>query len=393
MQTLRRYPRFAVFFAGQGVSLVGSWMTRLALSWLVYRLTDSVMMLALVAVAGQAPVSLFALLGGALVDRWDRRVVLLVSKLVAMLLAAALAVLTLSGAASLPTLLALASLQGLQTAVDMPARQALLPELVTDPRDLPSAIALNSTLVHGARFLGPFTAGWVITHFGEGYCFAIDAISYTAVLGSLWVLRGTAAPTPARASLIQGLREGYRYVRGEPRVFLPLLLLAAVSLSGWSYSVLLPDYVHHGLRGGAATLGHLMAASGAGALTAAVLLSQRQTTSPARWLGWLAAVVGASLIGLGLAPWPWLAAALLLLVGAGMMLLLALCNTALQLGAPAPLRGRVMGFFTLASFGTLPVGNLLAGVLASQFGSRATLAASGVASVVAAWLFARAQSK
>lgn len=387
MGTLRRYPRFAVFFAGQGVSLIGSWMTRVALSWLMYRLTGSVMMLALVAVAGQAPVSLFALVGGALVDRWDRRIVLLVAKLVAMLLAASLALLTLSGAASVPALLALATLQGLQTAVDIPARQALLPELVTERDDLPSAIALNSTLVHAARFLGPFAAGWVITHWGEGYCFAIDALSYVAVLASLWVLPASVTPSPPRASLLEGLRDGYRYVREDQRVLLPLLLLAAISLSGWSYSVLLPDYVQQALGGGAATLGNLMAASGAGALVAAIGLAQRRTMKLERWLGVSAASVGLALVGLGVASSPWLAAAMLLVVGAGMMLLLALCNTALQLQAPASLRGRVMGFFTLASFGTLPIGNLLAGLLASHVGSRATLVASGLASLLAALLF------
>lgn len=387
MGTLRRYPRFAVFFAGQGVSLIGSWMTRVALSWLMYRLTGSVMMLALVAVAGQAPVSLFALVGGALVDRWNRRIVLLVAKLVSMLLAASLALVTLSGAATAPVLLALATLQGLQTAVDMPARQALLPELVTARDDLPSAIALNSTLVHGARFLGPFIAGWVITRWGEGYCFAIDALSYVAVLASLWVLRGSAIPAPPRASLLQGLRDGYRYVRQDQRVLLPLLLLTAISLSGWSYSVLLPDYVQRALGAGAATLGNLMAASGAGAFVAAIGLAQRQTRSPERWLGVSAASVGVALVGLGVASSPWLAAAMLVVVGAGMMLLLALCNTALQLQAPSSLRGRVMGFFTLASFGTLPLGNLLAGLLASQVGTRATLVASGLASVLGALLF------
>lgn len=387
MKTLRRYPRFAIFFAGQGVSLIGSWMTRVALSWLMYRLTGSVMMLSLVAVAGQAPVSLFALVGGALVDRWDRRIVLLIAKLVAMLLAASLALLTLSGAASVPALLALATLQGLQTAVDVPARQALLSELVPERDDLPSAIALNSTLVHAARFLGPFTAGWVITHWGEGYCFAIDALSYVAVLASLWVLRGSVTPSPPRASLLQGLRDGYRYVRTDQRVLLPLLLLAAISLSGWSYSVLLPDYVQHALGAGAATLGNLMAASGAGALLASSWLAQRRTKNPERWLGVSAASVGLALVGLGFASSPWLAAVMLVVVGAGMMLLLALCNTALQLQAPAALRGRVMGFFTLASFGTLPIGNLLAGLLASHVGSRATLVASGLASVLGALLF------
>jgi len=387
MRVLREHPQFAVFFAGQAVSLVGSWMTRVALGWLVYRLTGSVMMLALVAFAGQAPVSLFALLGGALVDRWNRRHVLLVSKLVAMLLSASLATLTLASAASIPWLLVLAALQGLQTAVDMPARQALLPELVRRTEDLPAAIALNSSMVHGARFLGPFTAGWVIAHFGEGFCFAIDALSYVPVLGALLLLRLEPVPSSPRAKLADSLRAGYRYVVDHPKVHGPLLLLAAVSVSGWSYSVLLPDFVAKGLRLGVTTLGHLMAASGAGALAAAVWLAQRTGSRSERLLGLTAGAVGAALLGLSLSFSSWLAAALLAIVGAGMMLLLALCNTALQVYVPNALRGRVMGFFTLATFGTLPLGNLLAGATASHFGSRVTLALSGSVTLLAALCF------
>jgi MFS family permease len=277
-----RHRNYALFFSGQLVSMIGTWMTRIAISWLIYRLTGSALLLGVVGFAGQIPSFILAPFAGVLVDRWDRHKVLVWTQALAMVQSAALAVLDLTGTIQVSHVIGLAVFQGLINAFDMPARQAFVVEMVTERKDLPNAIALNSSLVNGSRLIGPSIGGVIIAWVGEGWCFGVDAISYLAVIGSLLAM----ANLPKRVSehirgknMLGQLREGFSYAAG----FLPirniLLLLAIVSLVGFPYTVLMPIFATKILDGGPNLLGFLMAASGVGALAGAAFLAASSSHS------------------------------------------------------------------------------------------------------------------
>lgn len=386
-----RHRNYRLFFAGQSLSLIGTWMTRIAVSWLVYRLTHSALLLGLVSFTGQIPTFILAPLAGVWVDRWNRHRVLVVTQVLAMIQSALLAFFALSGTITVTHIVLLSIFQGLINAVDMPARQAFLIEMVDDREDLPNAIALNSSMVNAARLVGPSIAGVLIAGVGEGWCFFIDAVSYMAVIASLLVMRLAIVPRRATTTHVLGeLREGFRYVTGSAPIRSILLLLALVSLMGMPYTVLMPIVASKVLHGGAHTLGFLMAASGFGALLGAVYLASRRTVlGLGRLIALSAATFGIGLVAFSFSRNFWLSLALMPVVGMAMMVQMASSNTILQTIVDGDKRGRVMSFYAMAFFGTVPLGSLLAGSLASRAGAPITILLGGTVCIVGAGLFLR----
>jgi MFS family permease len=386
-----RHRNYRLFFSGQSVSLIGTWMTRIATSWLVYRLTGSPLLLGLVGFAGQIPSFLLAPVAGVLVDRWNRHRLLVWTQVLAMLQSALLAVLALTGVIEIWHVVVLSLFQGVINAFDMPARQAFVVEMVEQREDLGNAIALNSSMVNAARLLGPSIGGVIIAAVGEGWCFALDAVSYLAVIASLLVMRITARRPAARRQtrVLHELREGWSYVAGSAPIRSLLLLLALSSLAGMPYSVLMPAFASTILHGGPHTLGFLMAASGLGALGGALFLANRETVLGLGKIVPLAAgLFGAGLVGLSFTGSFPVAFVLLLLTGLGFMVQMAASNTLLQTLVEDDKRGRVMSFYTMAFMGTAPFGSLLAGWLADRIGVPETLLAGGIGCCAGALWFA-----
>ncbi|HEU5415893.1 MAG TPA: MFS transporter [Candidatus Angelobacter sp.] len=385
-----RHRNYRLFFGGQSVSLIGTWMTRIATSWLVYRLTGSAMLLGLVGFAGQLPTFLLAPFAGVWVDRWNRHRVLVVTQVLAMLQSFALAVLALTGRITAWDILWLNAFQGAINAFDMPARQAFVLEMVTDRGDLSNAIALNSSMVNMARLIGPSIAGLIIAVVGEGYCFLIDGFSYLAVIASLLFMRlATVAPTRRGKNTLADLKEGWQYVTGFAPVRDVMLLLCVASLMGMPYMVLMPIFAGQILHGGPHTLGFLMGATGVGALTGAVILAARRSVLGLGRVIWLASTgFGAGLIAFSASRWLWLSYALMFVVGLGMMQQMASSNTILQTITPDDKRGRVMSYYTVAIVGMMPFGSLLSGWLAARLGAPIALAIGGAACVIGAGIFA-----
>jgi MFS family permease len=386
-----RHRNYRLFFAGQGISLIGTWITRVATSWLVYRLSGSALLLGIVGFAGQIPTFFLAPLAGVWVDRWNRHRVLVVTQGLAMLQSGLLAYFALSETVTVTHVLVLSVFQGVINAFDMPARQAFIVEMIDDRADLANAIALNSSMVNAARLLGPSIAGLLIAGVGEGWCFAIDAVSYVAVVASLMAMR-VAVPTKERrrTSALNELRDGFRYVWGFAPIRAVLLLLALVSLMGVPYMVLMPVVASEVLHGGADTLGFLMAASGLGALIGALYLASRQSVlGLGRIVAYAALVFGLGLIAFSRSHTLWLSLSLMLVTGLAMMVQMAASNTILQTLVDEDKRGRVMSFYTMAFFGTIPFGSLLAGTLADRIGAPDTILLGGGACVVGALLFVR----
>jgi len=384
-----RHRNFRLFVEGQSVSLIGTWMTRVATSWLVYRLTGSALLLGLVGFAGQIPTFLLAPFAGVLVDRTNRRTLLIWTQALAAVQSLALAALTIAKIVTIYEILGLAVLQGLINAFDMPVRQSFLIQMVEDKQDLGNAIALNSSMVNLARLIGPALAGIIIGAVGEGYCFLIDGVSYLAVIVSLFLMRITVAPPKRQTtSMLQQLSEGWTYVRGFSPIRTILLLFAVISLTGMPYLVLMPIFASKVLHGGPHTLGWLMGASGVGALASALLLalkkSVRGLTSAIRTAAYL---FGASLILFGLSRNLWLSMLLMMLTGFGMMQGLASSNTVIQTLVPETMRGRVMSYYTVAFVGMAPFGSLLAGGLAHAFGAPHAVMITGACCLVGAVWF------
>jgi MFS family permease len=384
-----KHRNYRLFFSGQSVSLIGTWITRIATSWLVYRLTNSALLLGLVGFCGQIPTLLLAPFAGVVIDRWDRHRILVWTQVLSALQSLALAVLALSGTITVEWVLFLQVVQGVINAFDTPARQAFVVQMIEDRADLPNAIALNSTMVNGSRIIGPSIGGIIIALVGEGWCFMIDAISYVAVIGSLLAMRVTrTAPRTSSESILGELRTGFRYVTGFPPVRTALILLAIVSAMGMPYTVLMPMIASQVLHGGPHTLGFLMTATGVGAVAGALYLASRTTVlGLGRVMVVATLAFGLGIIGFGLARSLWIALLLLPIAGAGFMVEMASTNTILQTITQEHLRGRVMAFYAMAFLGTAPIGSLLAGVVADRIGASATIVAGGVACIAGAvWL-------
>jgi MFS family permease len=381
---------FRLFFGGQSISLVGTWITRIATSWLVYRLTGSVLLLGIVGFCGQIPTLLLAPFAGVLVDRWDRHRILVVTQALSLAQSAALAVLTLTGVITVPHVLLLQLAQGVINAFDTPARQAFVSEMVEDRADLPNAIALNSSMVNASRIIGPSIGGVVIAAVGEGWCFALDALSYVAVIASLRAMRLLARPRqPRETRMREELAAGYRYVTRFVPVRSALILLSMVSVMGMPYTVLMPAVSTNVLHGGPNTLGFLMTASGVGALAGALYLaSRRSVLGLGRAMAVASTTFGAGLVAFSLSRHLWMSLLLLPLVGAGMMITMAATNTVIQTLVREELRGRVMAFYTMAFLGTAPIGSLIAGVAADRIGPQRTILIGGLSCIAAGLWFA-----
>jgi MFS family permease len=374
-----------LFFAGQGISLIGTWVTRIAASWLVYRLTDSAFLLGLVGFFGQIPTLVLAPFAGVYIDRWNRHRVLVVTQALSMAQSLTLAALTLTDSITVAHVLVLQSLQGVINAFDTPARQSFVVELVEDRADLPNAIALNSSLVNGSRIVGPALGGAMIAAVGEGYCFLLDGLSYVAVIASLLAMKvarivRTGDPTPLRAAL----GAGFQYVAGFPPVRAGLLLVALVSTLGMPYQVLMPVMAREVYGGGANTLGVLMTATGVGALAGTLYLAWRHTVvGLGRRIAQAAIAFGLMLVVFAASDQMWIALVVLPIGGAGFIITLAATNTVVQTLVPEHLRGRVMAFYTMAFLGTAPIGSLIAGFAAERIGAPATIMAGGAACAAA----------
>ncbi|HEU0173708.1 MAG TPA: MFS transporter [Blastocatellia bacterium] len=386
------HPNYRLFFSGQSISLVGTWMTRIATSWLVYRLTNSALLLGVVGFAGQIPSFLLAPVAGVLVDRWNRHRLLVATQAMAMAQSLALATLTLTGVVKIWHVIALSAFQGVINAFDMPARQAFVVEMVEKPEDLSNAIALNSSMVNAARLLGPSLAGVIIAAVGEGWCFMLDGVSYLAVIASLLLMRlpRAVAEQIEEENLFRQFRDGWNYIVGFMPIRNMLLLLALVSLVGMPYTVLMPVYANEILGGGPYTLGWLMAASGMGALMGALFLAARKTVlGLGKFIPIMAGAFGAGLIALSFSRALWLSLLLMVVTGLGFMVQMAVSNTLLQTIVEKDKRGRVMSFYAAAVMGTTPFGSLLAGVVAARIGTTHTLLISGICCIVGAMWFAR----
>ncbi len=387
-----RHRNFRLFFGGQTISLIGTWMTRVATGWLVYRLTGSALLLGTVSFAGQIPSFLLAPFAGVWVDRLDRRQVLVWTQTLSMVQALALAALTLSGHITIPLLLVLSVMQGCINAFDMPGRQSFMVKMVDDKRDLQNAIAINSSMVNVARLIGPSLAGMLIAVSSEGWCFLIDGISYIAVIASLLLMR-LQAPVVKRAaaSMLTELQAGWTYVTEFLPIRTILMLFALVSLMGMPFVVLMPVFAKTVLGGGPHTLGFLMGAMGLGALLSALSLAARKhVRGLVKMIPIAAAVFGAGLVGLGLSHWFWLSMAMVFIAGMGMMQGMAASNTVIQTIVTDDKRGRVMSYYTMAFMGMAPFGSLLAGTMATAVGAPRTVMMTGsVVLLGAAWFATR----
>ncbi|MGA7852092.1 MAG: MFS transporter [Candidatus Acidiferrales bacterium] len=375
-----RHRNFKLFFAGQSISLIGTWMTRLATGWLVYRLTHSALLLGIVSFAGQIVAFLLAPIAGVLVERLNRRKLLVWTQAFAAAQSLAMAALTLAHVITLWEIIALAAFQGLINAFDMPGRQSFLVQMVEDRNDLSNAIAINSSMANGARLIGPAIAGLVIAAFGEGWCFLIDGVSYLAVIASLVMMRIKPLEIRLRASsMLEQMREGWEYVRNFRPIRSILLLFVLISLMGYPYMVLLPIFAGHVLHGGAATLGWLTGASGIGALTSAISLAvSKSLAGLTRMLQIAAAMLGGALILFGLSHTLWVSLVLMVFAGFGMIHSASVSNTIIQALVAEDKRARVMGYYTMAFFGGAPFGSLLAGALAHRIGAPHTVMILGV---------------
>ena len=374
-----RHRNFKLFFVGQGISVIGTWMTRLATSWLVYQLTHSALLLGVVGFAGQILTFLLSPFAGVWVERLDRRKLLVWTQAAAAVQSFAMAALTLAHRITLWEVIGLTSFQGLINAFDAPARQSFLVQMVDDKSDLGNAIAINSSLNNSARLIGPAIAGLVIGTLGEGWCFLIDGASYFAVIASLLMMRLRTADTPrAKASMFEQMREGWDYVRTFRPIRSILLLFSLISLMGWPYSVLLPVFAGQVLHGGPYTLGWLTGASGMGALVSAISLAARKSVlGLTRMIQVSAALFGGGLILFGLSHILWLSLLLMGVVGFGMIQCASASNTVIQSLVPEDKRGRVMGYYVMAFVGAAPFGSLLAGGLAHWIGAPATVILTG----------------
>jgi MFS family permease len=384
-----QHRNFKLFFFGQSISVVGTWMTRVATSWLVYQLTHSALLLGLVSFSGQIVSFALGPLAGVWVERLNRRKLLVWTQAAAAVQSLALAALALAHVITLSEIIALTAFQGLINAFDMPGRQSFLVQMVDDRNDLSNAIAINSSMANGARLIGPAIAGLVIGATSEGWCFLIDGVSYLAVIASLLMMRIEPLDIQRNAtSMLEQMREGWDYVRTVRPIRTILLLFALLSLMGYSYAVLLPIFAAQVLHGGAYTLGWLTTASGIGALTSGLSLAVRKSVvGLTRMLQIAAATLGGALMLFGLSHVLWLSLALMVLVGFGLMQGAAISNTIIQSLVPEDKRARAMSYYTMAFFGAAPFGSLLAGALAHRIGAPYTVILTGAFCIVGSLWF------
>lgn len=373
-----QHRNFRLYYAGQSISLIGTWMQRLAVGWLVYQATHSAFLLGLVSFCGQIPTLLLSPYGGTVADRYSRYRVLLITQVASLVQASVLAWLVLSGNYHTWAVAGLSLLLGTINAFDIPARQSLIVELVDDRAHLPNAIALNSTMVNLARLVGPAVASLLLAHFGEGPCFVVNAVSFVAVVASLLLMR--IAPRPARAhrpGAWEGLREGWAYLRRAPILRRQILLMAGISLCVMPFGTLLPVFAKDVFHGEAGTFGWLNSLSGLGSLVGAFYLAGQPAEGRPQLITYAALAFSASVLAFALSPQLALALVFITLGGAGMMLFIAGTNTAIQTNVDDHMRGRVLSYYVMAFQGIQPLGALLVGWLARHIGAPHTVVLQG----------------
>lgn len=386
-----RHRNYRLFFGGQGISLIGTWMQQIATSWLVYRLTESPFLLGIASFATNAPVLLVAPFAGYFADRWNRHRLLVIIQIAAMIQALILAGLVLTDSITVWQIIVLSLLLGVINAFDMPIRQAFVVQMIEDRNDLTNAIALNSTMFNSARLIGPAIAGLMIAAVGEGLVFLINGLSYIAVIMALLAMKPVAQEMrQVGSSMIQSVKEGFRYSFGFPPIRALLSLLGLVSLVGVPYYVLMPIFARDILHGDSDTMGFLVGASGIGALIGAIMLASRKD---ARGLGKVIAIAacifGAGLVGLSFSREVWLSMLIMMFTGFGMITQMASSNTVLQTIVDDDKRGRVMSIYTMSVRGVAPFGSLLAGALAASIGAPNTFLLGGLCCIIGGLFFAR----
>jgi len=382
-----RHRNYQLFFAGQLISLIGTWMDQVAEAWLVYRLTGSALLLGTVAFASQIPVFLLAPIGGALADRVDRRKILIATQSAMMLLTFVLAWVTLSHRVKIWHVVTLAALTGVVNAIDLPARQSFVVDMVSRA-DLVNAIALNSSMFNGARVVGPALAGIVVAAIGEGWCFFANGVSFLAVIAGLALMKMNRPRMAIEGSPLENIIEGFRFVAQNGPVRALMLLLGLVSFTAMPYAVLMPLFADKILHGGAQALGLLMGCSGIGALGGALTLAMRKTLKGLSvWVAVSCAGFGVALLLFSFSRSLWLSAVLLVPTGFCMMIQMASSNTLIQSMVPDRLRGRVMSVYAMTFMGMAPMGALLAGSLAHKLGAPFTVGIGGVVAIVGAGVF------
>jgi MFS family permease len=384
-----RYRNYRLFFAGQGISLIGTWMQRIAMPWLVYNMTGSVVLLGVVSFAGQIPTFILAPFAGVLTDRWNRYYVLIAAQVLAMLQATAFTVLYYTGVLQVWHIMVLSVIWGIFNSFDVPSRQSLVVELVEKKEDIGNAIALNSLMFNGARLIGPSVAGLLLAAAGEGICFLLNSVSYLFVIGSLLMIRvNTLMPKRTGSRILTELKDGLSYAFGFPPIRHIIWLLAIVSIMSMPYVVLMPVFAKEVLQGSSQTYGFLMGSAGFGALMSAVFLASRRTVLKlGRIIPVSTAIFGAGIIALSFSRSFLLSAILMVIAGMGIMLHTAASNTVLQTITDDDKRGRVMSFYTMAIMGTSPLGSLMAGALAKALGAPFTILIGGVVCIAGALYF------
>ena len=385
-----RHRNFRIFFIGQSISLIGTWMQQIALGWLVYHLTNSALLLGVVGFSGQITTFLFAPFAGVIADRHHKHRLLLITQCAAMLQAIVLTFLVLTHTITVWQIIVLSLILGLINAFDIPVRQAFTVQMIDLKEDLSNAIALNSSMVNAARFIGPSVGGLLIAMAGEGMCFFLNALSYVAVIASLLMMRIAHAPSRnTNKSILMELKEGFHYTFDFMPIRTILFLLSVVSLVSGGSQILMPVFARDIFHGGSQTLGLLMGVSGLGALSGALYLASRKTVlGLGRVIMSTSILFGVGLISFTFMPYIWLSMVALFLSGFGVMVQMAASNTVLQTMVDEDKRGRVMSFYTMAFMGMSPFGSLLAGSMAHQWGPKCVLFWGGFIVILAGILFA-----
>lgn len=384
------YRNFRLFAIGQGISLVGTWMQQVAMSWLVYRLTGSALLLGTIAFCNQFPAFVLSPFAGVFADRWRKQRVLLLTQTLMMIQAAILSALVLGGTARVWEIVCLSIFSGSVNALDIPVRHSFFIDMISDKADLANAIALNSSLFSGARLVGPAVAGAVIAAIGEGACFVLNSVSFLAVIIALAMIRVKASPreTSGSSRILQELREGVSYAWYFAPMRTILLMLVLISLMGMPYAVLMPVFAKDIFHGGANTYGLLMTMSGVGAFTGALYLASRRTVLGLwKFIGFSAAAFGAAITGLSLSRIFWLSMLFSLVAGLASTTQIATSNTLLQTIVDNDKRGRVMSLYSMAFMGSAPFGSLLAGSLAHRLGAPDTLLLGGCLCIIGAVVY------
>lgn len=386
-----QYRNYRLFFTGQSISLIGTWMQRIAMPWLVYHMTGSALLLGVVGFAGQIPTLILSPVAGVLTDRWSKYRVLLITQIVSLVQASILAVLCLAGVIQIWEIIVLSVILGCTNAFDVPARHSFVIDMVENKEDLGNAIALNSLMFNGARLIGPSIAGVMLASTSEGVCFLLNAISYIFVIISLMMMRLHITQTHKKEErILKELSEGLRYTFGFEPIKHLLILLSISSLMGMSYSVLMPVFAKEVLHGGSHTYGFLMGAAGFGALMGALFLASRKSVLKlGRIVPASAILFGTALLGLSFSRLFPVSLVLMIFIGLGMMMQAAASNTILQTITDDDKRGRVMGFYSMSIMGTAPFGSLIAGGLAKLIGTPWTIFGGGFVTIIGALFFLR----